>query len=155
MLSQQLTPSGYYSTQLKKPLQLGTPNAQPTTYPVKLRDSWPQNEKPGPPGKKPTHQTFDDYLTKQAVNSNPHKMKCGTHPLLPSFQILQDTTILFGDQSNPRKNPKHHFLLYANIRDARDHGPRAIKKKLNSSPDIYPKYSLRITTIRTKKWCRP
>jgi hypothetical protein len=47
-------------TQLKKPLQPGTPNAQPTTYPVKLRDSWPQNEKPGPPGKKPTHKTVDD-----------------------------------------------------------------------------------------------
>ena len=99
MLSSQLTTSSvYYNTPLKKPLQPGTPNEQPTTYPVKLRDSWLQSAKPGPPGKEPIHQIADEYLTKQAINLNLHSMKCGTHPLLPTFLTLKEMIILLGNQ---------------------------------------------------------
>jgi len=88
---------------LKKPLQPGTPNDQPTTYPVNLRDLWPQSEKPGPPGKEPIHQIADEYLTKQAISLNLHSMKCRTHPLLPTFLTLKEMIIIFGNQSKIKK----------------------------------------------------
>ena len=111
MLSSQLTTSSvYYNTPLKKPLEPGTPNDQPTTYPVKLKDSWPQSAKPGPPGKEPIHQIADEYLTMQTINLNLHSMKCGKHPLLPTFLTLKEIIILFGNQSKIRKKSKHHSL---------------------------------------------
>ena len=84
--------------QPKKPRQPETPNGQPITYPAKSRDSWPQSEKPGTPGKEPTHQRADDYLTKLAINLKLHSTKCGTHPSPTTFLTLKETIILFGNQ---------------------------------------------------------
>jgi hypothetical protein len=45
-----------------------------------------------------THQTTDEYLTKQAINLKLHFTKCVTHPLPTTFLALKETIILFGNQ---------------------------------------------------------
>ena len=82
----------------KKPRKPENPNDQPVTYPAKSRDSWPQSGKPGPPGKEPTHQIADDYLTKQAIKLKLHSTKYGTHPLPTIFLTSKGMIILFGNQ---------------------------------------------------------
>jgi hypothetical protein len=74
------------------------------------------------------------------------------------FLILKGKITLFGNRlkvgENPKQhqpqNPKHH-PQYANIQHLRDHGQKTKRKKLNYLQKIFPKFSLHITMIKTRK----
>jgi hypothetical protein len=51
-----------------------------------------------------------------------------------------------------RRKPKKHHLQYANIQHLRDHGQKVTRKRLSYLQNIFPKFSLHIIMIKTRKW---
>jgi len=48
--------------------------------------------------------------------------------------------------------PTKNKTQYTNIQHLQNHGQKATRKKLNYLQNIFPKFSLHIIMIRTRKW---